>query len=144
MAARTEHHFLSPSQLPVSKELTPWKGPANGFSVVYKLGLIDEEACPKALAKVPCRIRCRASQNWLRLPAGRHLGPLQTDPSVRRAIGTTPQLAQKLVFCNSDLDKSTAVCNHERHACEAHAHEVHARDMHAREVQINHKHPHTG
>jgi hypothetical protein len=26
---------------------------------------------------------------------------------VRCAIETTPQLAQKLVFCNSDLDKST-------------------------------------
>jgi len=25
---------------------------------------------------------------------------------VRRAIGTTPQLAQRLLFCNSDLDKS--------------------------------------
>jgi len=29
---------------------------------------------------------------------------------VRRAIETNPQLAQELVFCNSDLDKSITVC----------------------------------
>jgi hypothetical protein len=28
---------------------------------------------------------------------------------LRRVLETAPQLAQKLVFCNSDLDKSTAV-----------------------------------
>ena len=30
--------------------------------------------------------------------------------SLESVIGTIPQLAQKLVFCNSDLDKSTTVC----------------------------------
>jgi hypothetical protein len=33
--------------------------------------------------------------------------PLPSLARLRRVIGTTPQLAQKLVFYNSDLDKST-------------------------------------
>jgi hypothetical protein len=55
----------------------------------------------------------------------------------------TPQLAQKLVFCNSDLDESTAVCKvggsggfHEVHACEMHVYEVHTHEMHAYEIHV--------
>src|SRR2546421_8287140 len=72
---------------------------------------------------------------------------------LRRRIGTFYLLAQKLVFHNSDLNKSTTVCKmgdlevfpkpfwiwkhihaHEVHACEVHAHEVHAREVHIYEV----------
>jgi len=35
---------------------------------------------------------------------------MRSGAPLRRAIGATPQLAQKLAFCNSDLDKSTTVC----------------------------------
>ena len=70
---------------------------------------------------------------------------------LQRAIGTLYLLAQKLVFCNSDLDKSTTappfvrsgiwnihvhrvrVC--EVYAYEVQAQEVHAYDVYAREVQ---------
>jgi hypothetical protein len=63
-------------------------------------------------------------------------------------------LAQKIVFCNPDLDKSTAVCKvgdleytlpkvhayevytHEVHAYEVHAHEVYACEMHAPESRL--------
>ena len=36
--------------------------------------------------------------------------PPPLSKGLRRAIGTTPQLAQKLIFCNSDLDKSITIC----------------------------------
>ena len=58
-------------------------------------------------------------------------------------MGITPQLAQKLVFCNSDLDKLTTIvkvgdlevfmrCTPVRYTplrctpCEVHAYEIHA------------------
>src|SRR2546430_15702796 len=82
------------------------------------------------------------------------------------AIGTTPHLAQKLVFCNSDLDKSITVCEmgserfpqnlfgfgksihlhkvhiyevyaHKVHTYAVHAHEVHACEMHVYEVHTH-------
>ena len=69
----------------------------------------------------------------------------------RCAIGTTPQLAQKLVFCNSDLDTSTSVrytpvrctlmrCTPIRYAPEVHAHGVHGHEVHAREVHAREMH----
>ena len=86
-------------------------------------------------------------------------------------IGTFHLLAQKLVFCNSDLDKSTTVCKvgdlevsprpfwiwkhihvhkvhvygvyaHEVHAYEVHAHEVHACEMHVYEIHTHEMHAH--
>jgi hypothetical protein len=35
--------------------------------------------------------------------------PTSAIEQVRTTIGTTPQVTSKLVFCNSDLDKSTTV-----------------------------------
>ena len=85
---------------------------------------------------------------------------------LRRAIGTFYLLAQKLVFHNSDLNKSTTICKvgdlevfpkayihvhkvhvyevyaHEVHAYEVHAHEVYAREMHAHEVHACEVHAH--
>jgi hypothetical protein len=78
---------------------------------------------------------------------------LDSVPHVRRRIGTFNLLAQKLVFCNSDLDKWTTICKvgdlevspkpfwiwkliHvlKVHVYEVYAHEVHAHEVHACEV----------
>ena len=78
---------------------------------------------------------------------------------MRRLIGTLYLLAQKFVFCNSDLDKSTTVCKvgdlevsskpfwiwkhihvHKIHVYEVYAHEVHAHEVHACEVHVHEVH----
>jgi hypothetical protein len=78
---------------------------------------------------------------------------------VWRAIGTTPQLAQKLVFCNSGLDKSIIVCKmgsegippnpfrfgksihvHKVHVYEVYAHEVHVCEIHVNKVHTHEMH----
>jgi hypothetical protein len=93
------------------------------------------------------------------IPASFKIGMTVTDLyGVRWGIETTPQPAQNLVFCHSDLDKSITVCKmgsegfaqtlfgfgksihvhkvhvYEVHASEMHAHEVHACKMHVYKV----------
>jgi hypothetical protein len=69
-------------------------------------------------------------------------GRTTRDWGLQSVIGTIPQLAQKLVFCNSDLDKSTTFCKVgdlevfvrctpvRCTPCEVHAYEIHTLEMH--------------